>query len=56
MARHSNNEESETLSSYSLLRMDVSQLTLMNKTVLDVAFKRFWIPKNYFITYALIPS
>ena len=37
MARHSNNEESETLSSYSLLRMDVSQLTLMNKTVLDVA-------------------
>ena len=56
LPRHKIDEESETLSSYSLLHIDVSRLTQMNKTLLDVALMRLWIPKDYFITYALIPS
>ena len=41
MEQYKNNEESETLSSYSLSSMDVSQLTPINKTLLDVACENF---------------
>ena len=41
MARFKSNEENETLSSYSLLSMDVLRLTQMTKILLDVDCETF---------------
>lgn len=46
MERYESNKESETLSSYNLSLMDVSGLTKMNKTLLDVAYES--LDPNYF--------
>ena len=52
MALLKSNEESETLSSYSLMSMDMSRLTPMTKMLLDVAletFRPYTISQNFML-------
>ena len=54
MALLKSNEESETLSSYSLMSMDMSRLTPMTKMLLDVAletFRPYTISQNFMLRY-----